>query len=753
MRADPSMDGNYGPRRRSRHAPSQSYSHLAFYSMYPRKRSEPDVNHTAARPPAARTNSYPFPAAPASFRRKYSNDDVLYSRQSLPSSFQARIQTPTADRFPSESLRSSRTLSADNAICYSDSDLVTALLHRLQFIVRSRQSISLGPNPRLSHDSSLTTDSGTSYLTPFAAKPTQYAPAKRVSALRSSVHGQPLFSAQVNIHLAELDRCLGAVKARAARAKSQQLESLPAAHPLAPDRAFASAPTTPAAEQKEGEVKSVLPPIPQELRDALARPPSSAVHPMPPNRQSTLKSTPSPSVLLSAMGAPYPVPLQQPPKPFAKRMERNVFSMLRKSNSLSSDPRRTPSYADLSPTFRPPPVTAPVTTPNPFFGPPAVHTKNAPSSSSLTGSVHSVGSSSAGDQAGQAGSSHPGDHALDHQVALRDVRIGSSYEGWLVKLSITSNSIFSRKTWKRRFFVLSGSGLYRFKSSAPDALSSDTLCLTPETIVCVSDAFSGRRWLLEVTSQNIGTWFLQAHDKEDMKQWLTALKAAVSRIRQGLNSGPTLAPQSMLQPSPTSSSSSGGGHRDPGESEPELDELEQELQEDPLTPESVRDLLSDNLSLLSVMLYPGTGRRPSQSSDNTTAIASPRQSWHSSKRASLQLISPMYDAYPGPPQYQTYYKPTTNSSGSILPLTPGEGPSAGRASSAHPYPGSPSYLNARSAATGDPLGPSGYPASMSPTNIVSPGAPVPSGSHDATQLGTSRHPSGGTLSPLHEDMP
>ncbi|KAJ1983340.1 hypothetical protein H4R34_001326, partial [Dimargaris verticillata] len=733
MRTDPSMDGSYGPRGRSRHAPPQGYSHLAFYSMYPRKRSEPDVNHTAVRPPAVRTNSYPFPAAPTSFRRKYSNDDVLYSRQSLPSLFQARIQTPTADRFPSESLRSSRTLSADNAICYNDSDLVTALLHRLQFIVRSRQSISLGPNPRLSHDSSLTTDSGTSYSTPFVAKPAQYAPSKRVSALRTSVHGQPHFSAQVNIHLAELDRCLGAVKARAARAKSQQLEFSPVASPHAPGRTIASAPTTPAAMQSEGEVKTVLPPIPQELRDALARPPSPAAHSVPFNRQSTLKSKGTPSVFLSSMGAPYPGPLQQPPKPFAKRMERNVFSMLRKSNSLSSDPRRAPSYADLSPTFRPPLVTAPAVAPSPVVGQPAMHTKDVPSGSSLTGSVHSMGSSSAGDPVGQPGSSHPGDHALDHQVALRDVRIGSSYEGWLVKLSITSNSIFSRKTWKRRFFVLSGSGLYRFKSSAPDALSSDTLCLTPETIVCVSDAFSGRQWLLEVTSQNIGTWFLQAHDKEDMKQWLTVLKTAVSRIRQGLSPGPTLAPQTMLQPSPTSSSSSGGGTRDPGDSEPELDELDQELQDDPLTPESVRDLLSDNLSLLSVMLYPGTGRRPSQSSDNTTAIASPRQSWHSSKRASLQLASPLYEAYPGPPQYQTYYKSTTDGSGTMLPLTPGEGPSVGRANSTYPYPGSPSYFTIRPAGTGDALGQNGYSVPISPTNIMGTGASAPSGSQNVTQ--------------------
>ncbi|KAJ1954691.1 hypothetical protein IWQ62_005698, partial [Dispira parvispora] len=92
---------------------------------------------------------------------------------------------------------------------------------------------------------------------------------------------------------------------------------------------------------------------------------------------------------------------------------------------------------------------------------------------------------------------------------------------------------------------------------------------------------------------------------------------------------------SYFQPSPASSASGNHGVMDQSLEASVSDEevIAEELQENPITPESVHNLLSDNLGSLSVALYPGTNRRASQSSGTSIPsgpnIITPRQSWQS----------------------------------------------------------------------------------------------------------------------------
>ncbi|RKP33585.1 hypothetical protein BJ085DRAFT_37970 [Dimargaris cristalligena] len=444
-----------------------------------------------------------------------------------------------------------------------------------------------------------------------------------------------------------------------------------------------------------------LPTIPPELAEALARAPSVNLNPQPllPRQPSNMRFRKLPSVVpppssnqssttsligempthpsesLTSLASPPPSAygfmvnssnpsivndngngIATPPltgNPMTRKSDKNLFSLLRKSNTLTSDPRLvSPTNSDASPTFRNTGLSR-----EPTMSSIRSRKSILPSLLSQTGSVHSAETASLsennlGGHTMVRQTSSSSDHALEHQVTLRDVTLSCAHKGWLNKLTVTHSAIFARKSWRRRFFVLCGSALYRFKSGTPDSLSSETLGLTPESIVCVSDAFPGRRWVLEVTSLNIGTWFIQAEGKEDMKQWMSALKAAVGRIQYSStrNLSHTVAGDTAVgsggsrgayfQPSPVSSSS---GDRSGAElSGSENEEIADELQQNPLTPESVRGLLNDNIGSLSIMLYPGTNRRASQSSDST-AIMSPRLSWAS--RANSRLSGASHSNY------------------------------------------------------------------------------------------------------------
>ncbi|KAJ1964127.1 hypothetical protein IWQ62_003016, partial [Dispira parvispora] len=234
------------PRRRMRHSMyynNSSYTPpptagLSNYFAYPRKHSAPDASvptphHQYHLPPfpthlrqphwqrqstsspvtpgsgslplATRALSCPHssPPHPSVYRRKYSNDDVLYSRQTLPSVFSAYIPSPSTTS-PS-SRRSSRTTDVTSALCYDDSDLVASLGHKLQYIIARRRSLS-SPYQRASQDSAFTIDSTSTQSHSNMLPPGQSLPTHRKSA--------PSFPAQLGSYLAELDRCLSTIKTR-----------------------------------------------------------------------------------------------------------------------------------------------------------------------------------------------------------------------------------------------------------------------------------------------------------------------------------------------------------------------------------------------------------------------------------------------------------------------------------------------------------------------------------------------------------
>ncbi|KAJ1656245.1 hypothetical protein IWQ61_004154 [Dispira simplex] len=723
------------PRRRMRHSMyhnNSSYTPpstagLSNYSVYPRKHSAPDASmstphHQYHLPPfpthlrqphwqrqstsspvtpgsgslplATRALSCPHssPPHPSVYRRKYSNDDVLYSRQTLPSVFSAYIPSPATSN-PS-SRRSSRTTDATSALCYDDSDLVASLGQRLHYIITRRRSLS-SPHQRASQDSVFTIDSANSQSHSNILPSGQSLPTHRKSA--------PSFPVQLGSYLAELDRCLSTIKTRQVPSDANVTSSTfhlanPPSRPAGP-RAMVpsdasgdpkvvtrdqlpeiqespnvnigppvSQPLPHAPPDTTGTLikPEPLPTIPDELFAALNRDPDdNPVQRSPASlgRTSSLRALRQFSVLPSPFlsessrytmapnGAVLPSHLAPPSPPTTgeavgggepplshRRLDRHMFfSLIRKYSTSVNDVSAAdnpPSYFDL-----------PVSASNLSL---ANHSRSQLQQQQT--SIHSNDSLSISDGA-PSPRKDPSDHALEHQVMLHDVSVGCSHSGWLNKLMVSHSSIFTRKSWKRRHFVLSGSGLYRFKNSMPHSLSGETLSLTPGTIVCVSDAFSSKRWVLEITTPNVGTWFVQADGREDMKQWLSILKGTVARLQNSVN-GPAVNPlateggvyplltpsgdgicDSYFQPSPASSASDNRGVMDQSLEVNGSDEevIAEELQENPLTPESVHSLLSDNLGSLSVALYPGTNRRASQSSGTSVplglSIITPRQSW------------------------------------------------------------------------------------------------------------------------------
>ncbi|KAF9359087.1 hypothetical protein BGX26_000187 [Mortierella sp. AD094] len=115
------------------------------------------------------------------------------------------------------------------------------------------------------------------------------------------------------------------------------------------------------------------------------------------------------------------------------------------------------------------------------------------------------------------------------QLRVRDLERGASYSGYLTKFS--SRTFFSRKQWKRRYFILHKSSLHCFKSSDPQHPLLESLKLCPDTIICVTDIFSGKRYCLQITTPGEKSWYVLADTANEMSGWLRELKGTVLRFR------------------------------------------------------------------------------------------------------------------------------------------------------------------------------------------------------------------------------
>ncbi|KXN70911.1 PH-domain-containing protein, partial [Conidiobolus coronatus NRRL 28638] len=107
---------------------------------------------------------------------------------------------------------------------------------------------------------------------------------------------------------------------------------------------------------------------------------------------------------------------------------------------------------------------------------------------------------------------------------LGELKESSSISGWLVKLYVINPSLLARKQWKRRYFCLHDNVLYRFKSSCSSSLPTDKMTIDPESIICVSDGFSGKKRVFQVKTGE-ECWFLQAETTVQLKSWLQGLKS------------------------------------------------------------------------------------------------------------------------------------------------------------------------------------------------------------------------------------
>ncbi|RIA88875.1 hypothetical protein C1645_825648 [Glomus cerebriforme] len=110
-------------------------------------------------------------------------------------------------------------------------------------------------------------------------------------------------------------------------------------------------------------------------------------------------------------------------------------------------------------------------------------------------------------------------------ITVASIKKNVIYKGFLTKYTNT-NFVLS-KSWKRRYFILAKNTLYCFKSSDNTSQLLDQFELTADSVVCVSDTFTGKSWVLQVGKSNQKSWYIQADNVEDMKAWLTELKSTV----------------------------------------------------------------------------------------------------------------------------------------------------------------------------------------------------------------------------------
>ncbi|ORZ04054.1 hypothetical protein BCR41DRAFT_207039 [Lobosporangium transversale] len=121
------------------------------------------------------------------------------------------------------------------------------------------------------------------------------------------------------------------------------------------------------------------------------------------------------------------------------------------------------------------------------------------------------------------------------QLRVRHLEQYSTYAGYLTKFS--SRTFFSRKQWKRRYFILSEKSLYCFKSSDPQHSVLESIELSSEAIICVTDMFAGKRYCLQISAPGEKAWYVLADTASEMSGWLKELKNAVQRFRNKQSEG------------------------------------------------------------------------------------------------------------------------------------------------------------------------------------------------------------------------
>ncbi|KAG0034572.1 hypothetical protein BGZ81_004116 [Podila clonocystis] len=125
---------------------------------------------------------------------------------------------------------------------------------------------------------------------------------------------------------------------------------------------------------------------------------------------------------------------------------------------------------------------------------------------------------------------------IPSQLRVRHLERDATYAGYLTKFS--SRTFFSRKQWKRRYFILHQRSLHCFKSSDPQHPLLESIALCADTIICVTDIFSGKRYCLQITCPGEKNWYVLADSAAEMSGWLKELKGTVLQFRTNINSRP-----------------------------------------------------------------------------------------------------------------------------------------------------------------------------------------------------------------------
>ncbi|CAG8451782.1 11795_t:CDS:2 [Diversispora eburnea] len=116
---------------------------------------------------------------------------------------------------------------------------------------------------------------------------------------------------------------------------------------------------------------------------------------------------------------------------------------------------------------------------------------------------------------------------VDSSVTVASIRNNLIYTSYLAK---HQSSNFLSKAWKKRYFVLAKNTLYCFKSHESGSSLIESFEITATTVVCVSEAFTGKPWVLEV-SKGAKPWFLQSDTLDEMKKWMKELKGTVAKCK------------------------------------------------------------------------------------------------------------------------------------------------------------------------------------------------------------------------------